>query len=90
MNSIAAREMLKDFRAKVPPDRRVFGCPFKSPESDRIRLYYHELCATIFPKWAKKNLDLKEPHLLTGSCPCNVMTHRYVKQRVEKFIRREV
>ena len=90
MNEITAREMLKDYHAKTPPDERVFGCPFTAPDSDRIHSYYHELCAVIFPKWAKKNFDPATTSLLHGSCPCNVMTHRYVKRRIEKFVKREV
>ncbi len=96
MNEILAREMLKDYRANVPPYTRVYGCPFSCKSNPTIQdlldgpVYYHELCALLFPKWAKKNFNWEDENLLLGSCPCNVMTHKYVKQRIEKFMKREV
>ena len=94
-NKQVIREMLKDFQAKYIASQRSVNCPFRFPNEEKLdemkpdatwvmMVSHHDLCAILFPSWAKEYLSDK---VFDGMCPCYVMSHSYVRRRARKFVK---
>ncbi len=92
-NKQVAREMLKDFQVKVMASQRSGRCPFILREDDSVTEYDHSLCAVLFPRWRLKYLDKNfdwlpdENGIRDPNCPCEIMTHSYVRRKARRFVK---
>ena len=92
-NKQVAREMLKDFQANTVASRRPSRCPFIIRDDDFDPDQDHSLCAILFPRWRLKYLDAAfdwipdEDGDRVPCCPCEAMSHSYVRRKARKFVK---
>ena len=83
-----AKEMLKDFIvAEVERDRTLL-CPFATDRHNiYLNVYHHDLCAILFPRWAKKHMH-DDGLTYDGKCPCMSMSQSYVRRKARAFVKK--
>ena len=80
---MVAKEMMKKHIKDNTPEDRTTVCPFYNEDED---IYYHDLCAVVFPGWGRKHLESKKDD--GHNCPCNVMSKSYIRRKSRKFVKK--